>query len=59
MPNPSVNRTTCKPRLQVLAGLRSPPAGYVERWADKHFCNCCHWQYWQYRGQVALFETAL
>lgn len=30
-PNPSVNRTTCKLRLQVRSGLRPPPAGYVER----------------------------
>ncbi len=30
-PNPSVNRTVCKLRLQVRSGLRPPPAGYVER----------------------------
>ena len=30
-PNPSVNRTACKLRLQVRSGLRPPPAGYVER----------------------------
>lgn len=33
-PNPSVNRTACKLRLQVRSGLRPPPAGYVERWAS-------------------------
>jgi hypothetical protein len=33
MPNPAVNRTACKLRLQVPSGLRPPAAGYLERWA--------------------------
>lgn len=31
VPQPSVNRTACKLRLQVRSGLRPLPAGYVER----------------------------
>lgn len=34
MPNPSVNRTARKLRLQVRSGLRPQPAGYVERSAS-------------------------
>ncbi len=34
MPNPSVNRSACKLRLQVRSGLRPTPAGYVERYSD-------------------------
>ena len=33
-PNPSVNRTAFKLRLQVRSGLRPSPAGYVQRWAS-------------------------
>lgn len=32
-PNPSVNRTACKLRLQVRSGLLPPPAGYLKRFA--------------------------
>lgn len=35
VPNPSVNRSACKLRLQVCSGLRPPPVGYVERWASR------------------------
>ena len=30
-PNPSVNRTACKLRLQVPSALRAPAAGYLKR----------------------------
>ena len=33
-PNPSVNRTACKLRLQVPSALRAPAAGYLERYAS-------------------------
>ena len=30
-PNPTVNRTACKLRLQVPSALRAPAAGYLAR----------------------------
>ena len=30
-PNPSVNRTACKLRLQVPSARRAPAAGYLKR----------------------------
>ena len=35
-PNPSVNLTACKLRLQVRSGFRPPLAGYAERCDAKH-----------------------
>jgi hypothetical protein len=34
-PNLSVNRTTCKLRLQVPSALRAPAAGYLKRLGAK------------------------
>lgn len=34
MPNPAVNRTACKLRLQVPSALRAPAAPHLERYAQ-------------------------
>lgn len=34
-PNLSINRTTCKLRLQVPSALRALAAGYLKRWASQ------------------------